>query len=107
MFSFTLQGRFADFRKASITLRKAELAEGTMRGKGLRGEIVEGKAQVVDTLKKVSQAEEAIAAAEKGAADEEEEREGILTAKIKQLQSLEVCFGLVFRRSSLTILRSR
>ena len=78
-----------------------------MREKGLRGEILEGKAQVVDTLKKVSQAEEAIAAAEKEAADEEEECEGILTAKIKQLQSLEVCFGLVFHRSSLTIPRSR
>ena len=66
-----------------------------MREKGLRGEIVEGKAQVVDTLKKVSQAEEAIAAAEKEAADEEEEYEGTLAAKIKQLQSLEVCSGLV------------
>lgn len=99
--------RFADSRKALITRKKAELAEGATREKALRSEIVEGKAQVSDATRKTSEAQEAVAAAEKEVVDEEEDHEGTLTAKIKQLQSLEVCFGLVFRRSSLTIPRSR
>lgn len=77
-----------------------------MREKAIRSEIVEGKAQVAQMLSEISKFAEAVAAAEQEVVDKDEEYEGTLAAKIKQLQSLEVCSRVIFHPPLLTIPRS-